>query len=364
MALACSHQFHSRCWQSYFVANSGWCTCPNCRAPSNVTDHWVHMCPEEFGISTPREEEEGPRDPQTDHLEEEMVSDGLSAESIDEEMLAWWPSDESVYHSNTRLLDGRAGVLIDTGAWANLSGDRWANLAADLSNAAGYRASRQRMSKPMSVQGVGNGSQQCEWQTTIPAAVRLEDGPFQKFTYTSPYVPDSDLPALLGLKTLMNHGAIIDCRNKKMFFCGPGDAKIELPPGSMAISLEQAPSGHLILPISEYDQYKAHLARQSPTQPQQPTMTLPVSTPTASTSTSSSSSAPIPTAEIATAVAAAIREELAAATARPQQLRGSAETGQSVGTRCPRPQARREEAPDHRIRAAAVEPAAASRDSD
>ena len=104
------------------------------------------------------------------------------------------------------------------------------------------------MAKPMSVQGVGNGSQQCTWETHIPAAVRLDDGTFAKMEYRSPFVPQSDLPALLGLRTLMNHGAVIDCRNKKLYLCGPGDAEIQPPPGTMVCSLEQSPSGHLILP--------------------------------------------------------------------------------------------------------------------
>ena len=51
--LHCAHKFHTRCWQSYFVSQNGWCTCPNCRGPSHVTSHVIHMGPVEFGMVNP-----------------------------------------------------------------------------------------------------------------------------------------------------------------------------------------------------------------------------------------------------------------------------------------------------------------------
>jgi hypothetical protein len=45
----------------------------------------------------------------------------------------WWPAslanasqaDETCYHGNTRLADGRQGLLVDPGAWSNLAGEQW-----------------------------------------------------------------------------------------------------------------------------------------------------------------------------------------------------------------------------------------------
>ena len=82
--------------------------------------------------------------------------------------------------------------------------------------------------------------------------------------YTSPCVPGSDLPALLGLRSLMDHGAIIDCRNRTMYLCGPGEAEIKPPPGTQKLKLEQAPSGHLVLPISEFGKYQEYVAQTPP----------------------------------------------------------------------------------------------------
>ena len=41
-------------------------------------------------------------------------------------------------------------------------------------------------------------------------------------TFTTPTVPSSSLPALLGLKTLMDHRAILDITNMQLHFVGPG----------------------------------------------------------------------------------------------------------------------------------------------
>eukprot|EP00974_Lingulodinium_polyedra_P070699 6843625-Lingulodinium_polyedra.AAC.1 len=60
-------------------------------------------------------------------------------------MLIWWfvPNDTpqdaqptSVFHAGARLGDNRAGLLIDTGARGNLSGDAWVQEQALLSKKA------------------------------------------------------------------------------------------------------------------------------------------------------------------------------------------------------------------------------------
>ena len=161
-------------------------------------------------------------------------------------VLPWWPADgpHPTYHSNTRLTDGRVSVIVDTGAWGNLSGDEWANTAARASKEAGHPPSQQRMAQPIQVQGVGHGSQECTWQTCIPVAMRLSDGRVAMNRFTSPTVPSSNLPALLGLRSLIEHGAVIDCRNRLLYLCGPGDCTITPPPGTEVVQMEQAPSGH------------------------------------------------------------------------------------------------------------------------
>ena len=69
-----------------------------------------------------------------------------------------------------------------------------------------------------------------------------------------PTVKGSMLPGLLGLNSLVNRRAILDCITKRLHFLGPGDYDLQsaLPPGSKTYQLETAPSGHLILPCTRY----------------------------------------------------------------------------------------------------------------
>ena len=164
-------------------------------------------------------------------------------------------------------------------------------------------------------------------------------------SYTSPFVPNSDLPALLGLRTLINHGALIDCRNKMLYLCGPGDAKIEPPPGTMVMRLEQSPSGHPLLPISDYGRCKAWEDRcRAQGHPSNPEIALPATTPTTTSTTSSSSSS---SSSSASAAPAAPAESSS-------QLRPPVGTGRSEGTRCPLSPAGREGQVDRQARAASA----------
>ena len=38
-----------------------------------------------------------------------------------------------------------------------------------------------------------------------------------------------------------------------LIFPGPGDVKMELPPGSLAIPLQKSPSGHLVMVIDDFE---------------------------------------------------------------------------------------------------------------
>eukprot|EP00974_Lingulodinium_polyedra_P060083 5790988-Lingulodinium_polyedra.AAC.1 len=62
----------------------------------------------------------------------------------------------SIYHAGTRLGDNRAGLLVDTGVWGNLSGDVWVQAQALLSTKAGYVPSQAKLDTSLNVQGVGS----------------------------------------------------------------------------------------------------------------------------------------------------------------------------------------------------------------
>ena len=75
-------------------------------------------------------------------------------------------------------------------------------------------------------------------------------------SFIAPVVEGADLPPLLGLRSLKSNRVVLDLVRNQLIMCGPGDCKIEPPPGSETYPLEQTPSGHLVLPISAYSKHK------------------------------------------------------------------------------------------------------------
>ena len=100
------------------------------------------------------------------------------------------------------------------------------------------------------------GSQSALWECTIPTALTRTDDTVGMTQYTAPVVAGADLPPLLGLRSLKANRVVLDLVRNELIMCGPGDCEIIPPPGSDRYKLEHTPSGHLVLPISAYKQYK------------------------------------------------------------------------------------------------------------
>ena len=73
--------------------------------------------------------------------------------------------------------------------------------------------------------------------------------------------------------------ARFDVVNKELHLCGPGNISVQLPPGSETFKLEQSPSGHLILPVSNFAAARSSASQRDPLQPVPREMHLPVLTP-------------------------------------------------------------------------------------
>ena len=131
---------------------------------------------------------------------------------------------DSVYHSRTKI-KGKESLLVDIGAVNNLVGGRWVERQSALAGQFGLPTTMETMHQPLHVQGVGNGSQSCTEVACVPIAIA--QGGFGVERYKAPVVPNSDLPALLGLNTLESMGAIIDCSARKVIFPGPGGCVIQ-----------------------------------------------------------------------------------------------------------------------------------------
>jgi len=104
---------------------------------------------------------------------------------------------------------------------------------------------------PLEVGGVGKGTQRCTQEITVPAALRSADGTMTKASFSAPMIPSSTCPALLGLKSLVEHRAVLDLSEQRLILL-PKDTPIEAPPGSEVYALEKSSTGHLLLPIDDF----------------------------------------------------------------------------------------------------------------
>ena len=173
------------------------------------------------------------------------------------------PGTSLTFHANTQLADGRCSLLVDPGSKGNLGGVQNIRRAALEAKKHGKEPTVSRRDKPLNVMGVGNGSQQCAFDSTTPIALQTVDGRFIDATYTAPIVgEDSELPMLLGLQTLRQSRALLDMVNLRLYFLGPDGADIKAGPGSNEFQLEISPSGHLVLPTSNFEAMAA--AQQNP----------------------------------------------------------------------------------------------------
>jgi hypothetical protein len=166
-------------------------------------------------------------------------------------MFPWWhtPDMDSTLalHSQTRI-EGKEGLLVDCGAWDNLVGDKWAWRQGTQAMQNGMPSTWREMDRGISVEGVGKQAQSTSIEGCIPGV--LADG--QTMDYTAPVLPDSELPALLGLRTLEEKHAVIDTRpNKRKLYLG-ADIQIIPGPNTTVYDMEKAPSGHLLLPVSNF----------------------------------------------------------------------------------------------------------------
>ena len=150
----------------------------------------------------------------------------------------------AAFHAQVRLKDGVEALLVDVGAWDNLVGDSWVERASEQAKAAGQGCTWQKLKKMLSVEGVGQKANEASDEIVLP--ICLEDA--STGTFQSAVIQQSELPALLGLKSLSKLKSLIDTHNKQLIFVGPGGYSLKLSPGSKVYKLHSAPTGHLMLP--------------------------------------------------------------------------------------------------------------------
>ena len=175
-------------------------------------------------------------------------------------VLPWWPTQgqqpEPYYHASVQLPDGRLALVVDVGAWTNLTGSKFAREQASRAAAAGRKPSASKLAKPLRVQGVGSGTPETTWQCELPIAIPDGSGRAFDHIYTAPTLQGAgeDLPALLGMKTITEHEGVLECGRGKerLTFPGPGGYTINWALGALHMPLERAPSGHVVIPCDDF----------------------------------------------------------------------------------------------------------------
>ena len=100
--------------------------------------------------------------------------------------------------------------------------------------ASGRRPKEQKMETPLKISGVGEGVQECKWETFIPVAIPDGEGGATLFDLQTPVVggSGSHLPIIVGLKTMSDKMGVLEMGEGKerLAFPGPGGYKIEWSP--------------------------------------------------------------------------------------------------------------------------------------
>ena len=200
--ISCNHTYHEECLNAWCAAcheQGNEPRCPICRSlvvmvgtvmydpgEEDADSAVTAVAASQYEIGTPPLPPEAP--PGTP-----PASPGTPFGTPASATLPWWPTGGAettsiAHHASTQLPNGRLSFIVDPGAWTNLMG---ANLARRLTKTAmrnGIKPRQAEMAEPMTIQGVGNGTQGCKYKIEVPIAVPHSDGTTQHHLLTSPIV--------------------------------------------------------------------------------------------------------------------------------------------------------------------------------
>ena len=93
--------------------------------------------------------------------------------------------------------------------------------------------------------GVGTGTQESKTEVTVPCEIG------KKTNYKATVLHNSDIPAILGMKTMQENHGVLDLRTKRLIFPKkPDDIQITIAEDTDVYQLQQAPGGYLMLPCT------------------------------------------------------------------------------------------------------------------
>ena len=122
------------------------------------------------------------------------------------------PNHLEAFHTRVRLTGNREGLLVDLGAHDNLTGSEWVDrVGAWLhKHHPGERVQTSKLGRSISIEGVGTNPDRCENAVRVP--LHMADG--EAATFDAPVIPNSSVPALLGMRSLAAKRAVVDVSAK------------------------------------------------------------------------------------------------------------------------------------------------------
>ncbi|CAJ1434401.1 unnamed protein product [Effrenium voratum] len=182
----------------------------------------------------------------------------------------WWEVENEIpgqvgdrqgtYHLKTRLDGNRVGLLVDPGAHDNLIGSR---TLEKLTLQVGPHRERP-LTRKLTIEGVGRGAQEATIAAQVPIWMTDEQGGELHGSFNAPVVPDSELPPLLGLRSLMAKSAVLDMGTERLIIPGDGGLRVQASPGTIVLPLQVSESGHLILEVDTWMQFPDEESRVPP----------------------------------------------------------------------------------------------------
>ena len=133
------------------------------------------------------------------------------------------------FHTMTCLDDGTIGLLVDPGAHDNLAGS---NTTRHLASQIGVNAIHRRLELPLNVSGVGKDPQRANDAMIVEFQLMGQNDEVIQASYCAPVIDNSNLPPLLGLKSLTDKRAVLDMHSRVLIFPGQGGIEIRCSPGS------------------------------------------------------------------------------------------------------------------------------------
>ena len=165
--------------------------------------------------------------------------------------------DLRVHAVKTRSKRPGCSLLIDTGSPTNIMSDQFhKELSKSCSDGGVAEPQSRKRNQPLRIGGIGSGTQQADFDAKFNIGINQRFDEYRsqpKFAeFAAPVLPNSDIPGIVGQNSLKQNRVLLDCFNLRMYCIGPGEAIIELPPGSEMYDLEESRDGHLMLPCDVF----------------------------------------------------------------------------------------------------------------